>query len=149
MIRAMLDDTFGDQASWEISVWDRERLARVMPSVARWQSGYSGMYRIVDLTQLLTRAKPFMASRAAALRDFDITIGIREHDRTTLTTVAVQDGGVEVQPGRHSRMYVELSPVIATRLSLGGPAIPERDRIPAGLQALLPLPAYVPPLDHV
>ncbi len=149
IIRAMLDDTFGERASWEMSVWDQERLARVMPGVARWQSGYSGMYRIVDLTQLLTRAKPFMASRAATLCDFDITVGIREHDRTTLTTVAVQNGGVEVQPGRHSKTYVELSPVIAARLFLGGPAISERDRIPAGLQALLPLPAYVPPLDHV
>ncbi len=149
MIRAMLNDTFGDRASWEISVWDQERLARVMPSVARWQSGYTGMYRIVNLTQLLTRAKPLLTSRAAAVRDFDVAIGIREHDRTTVTTVAVQDGEVQIQSGHHSKTTIELSPVIATRLFLGGPAIPERDRIPAGLQALLPLPAYVPPLDHV
>ncbi len=149
MIRAMLDDTFGEQASWEISVWDQERLTRVMPAVARWQSGYSGMYRIVDLTQLLTRATPFMAPRAAAVRDFDIAIGIREHDRTAVTTVAVHNGTVEVQAGRRSQTYVELSPVVAVRLFLGGPPIPERDQIPAGLQALLPVPVYVPMLDHV
>ena len=84
-----------------------------------------------------------------ALRDFDVAIGLREHDRTAVTSIAVQDGEVVIRAGQHSQTYVELSPVIAARLFLGGPAIPDRDRIPAGLQALLPLPAYVPSLDHV
>ena len=132
-----------------MSPWDEERLARMMPYTNYWSTGYSGMYRINDLTALLQAAQPFMQRHADCLRDFAVAIGMREHDRTPVTTITVQNGKVQIEAGRSAESYVELTPVTAARLFFGGPAIPQAERLPQGLLALLPVPIYVPPLDHV
>jgi len=153
IIRAMLAWNFGDRATWRLSMWDRERLARLMPYANYWSSGNSHMYRINDLTALLTAAQDYLASRAAAIRDFAVALGIREHDRIAVTTLAVEGGQVDIKPGRHANVYLEYSPAAAARLLLGGPpARPDSGEgadLPAGLSALLPVPCYVFPFDHV
>ena len=149
MIRALLDWTFGQDASWELSAWDADRLARLVPVASNWRSGGWQMYRIVDLGRLLTLAQPAMEPRAAAVRDLDLCVGIREHDRVDEATIRVQDGEVSVLPGRHTQQCVELSPSEAARLLLGGAPAATAADIPAGLAALLPLPVHVPALDHV
>lgn len=149
MIRAIIGWNHGEGATWELSVWDETRLARAMPYAAYWKTGFSNMYRVNDLTAVLRAAKPRFEHRAAGLRDFSITLGIREHDRTQATTITVRDGLVQIEAGRQSGNYVELDPIVAARLVFGGPAIPEAPHLPPGLLALLPVPVYVPQLDHV
>ena len=107
------------------------------------------MYRIVDLTRLLTLSQPAMESRVAAVRDLDLCVGIREHDRVDEATIRVQDGELNILAGRHAKQIVELSPLEAVRLLLGGAPAATAADIPAGLAALLPLPVHVPALDHV
>jgi len=148
-IRAIITWAQNDRATVDMSPWDEERLARMMPYTNYWSTGYSGMYRINDLTALLQAAQPFMQRRAVCLRDFAVAIGIREHDRTPITTIAVQDGEVQIEAGQNAASYVELTPITAARLFFGGPTVPEVKRLPQGLLALLPIPIYVPPLDHV
>lgn len=149
MIHAIIAWNHGDRSTVDMSPWDEERLARMMPYTNYWSTGYSGMYRINDLTALLQTAKPFMQRRADCLRNFAVAIGIREHDRTPVTTIAVQDGTVKIEAGRSAESYAELTPITAARLFFGGPALPEATHLPQGLLALLPVPIYVPPLDHV
>ena len=149
LIRAIIEWNHGSQATWELSMWDETRLARVMPYTGYWTAGYSGMYRLNDLTAVLQAALPVLEQRAAGVRDFAVAIGIREHDRTQATTIALTDGAVTVTPGRNAAPYVELTPVTAARLVFGGPPIPEAPQLPAELLALMPVPLYVPPLDHV
>jgi hypothetical protein len=83
----------------------------------------------------------------------ELAIGMVEHDRTQAATLSVRDGEVEVAPGRHAEAYYEWSVVDAARLLLGGPPVVRPQEMPAalwnGLNALLPIPAYLPPLDHV
>ncbi len=149
MIHSIIAWVHGDQAAVEMSPWDEERVARMMPYTNYWSTGYSGMYRINDLTALLQAALPVLQRRAVCLRDFAVAIGMREHDRTLVTTVAVQDGMVQIEAGQNAESYVELTPITAARLFFGGPAVPEAPHLPPGLLALLPVPVYVPPLDHV
>lgn len=149
MIRAMLDFNFGERATWSLSMWDRTRLGRLMPYVSYWRSGNSDMYRVNDLTKLMMEAQGAIAERAAGVRDFAVAIGVSEHDRTTLTTLRVTDGVLKVQGGKHADTYVELSPVETARLFLGGPPIAGEAALPAPLTALLPVPVYVFPFDHV
>ena len=61
----------------------------------------------------------------------------------------MQDGQVEVTVGRAGAEYVEWTPVEATRVLLGGPPVGAASRGPSWLRALLPVPVYLPPLDHV
>jgi predicted N-acetyltransferase YhbS len=147
MIRALLDWTDKGEISWELPACDAKRLARVMPCVSHWRVGGGVMYRIVDLTRLLRGMAPIVARQAAPLRDFSLSIGIREHDRTDVATITVHDGDVQVFPGRDAEHYVEWTAVDAVRVLLGGP--PVAPDIPPDLAALLPLPVYVPQLDHV
>lgn len=149
MIRALLDWNFADRASWTLSMWDETRLGRLLPFAAYWSGGNSSMYRINDLTQLLSSAQAVLTQRAAALQDFAVTLGIREHDRTTFTTLTVAGGAVTVAPGREADAVFELSAVEAARLVLGGPPIAAAAHLPQGLRTLLPIPCYVLPLDHV
>jgi predicted N-acetyltransferase YhbS len=149
MIHAIIAWNHGDRATVDLSPWDEERLARMMPYTNYWSTGYSGMYRINDLTALLHAAQPFMQRRAVCLRDFAVAIGVCEHDRTPVTTITVQDGTVQIEAGRSAETYVELTPITAARLFFGGPAIPEAMRLPQGLLVLLPVPVYVPALDQV
>ncbi|MGC9349975.1 MAG: GNAT family N-acetyltransferase [Anaerolineae bacterium] len=149
MIRAMLDFNFGERATWSLSMWDRPRLGRLMPYASYWRSGHSSMYRVNDLTKLMTEAQDAIAERAAAARDFAVAIGVKEHDRTTVTTLSVTDGVLGVRAGKHADTYVELSPVETARLFLGGPPIAGEAVLPAPLIALLPVPVYVFPWDHV
>jgi predicted N-acetyltransferase YhbS len=149
LIRAIIEWNHGDRATWQVSPWDEERIARVMPYVGFRTAGYAGLYRINDLTAVLQAAIPALERRAAGLRDFAVAIGIREHDRTQATTITVRNGLVQIEAGRQAEHYVELEPVVAARLVFGGPAIPEAPHLPPGLLALLPVPIYVPPLDHV
>ncbi len=149
MIRAIIAWNHGEGATWELSAWDETRLARVMPYAAYWKTGFSNMYRVNDLTAVLRAALPRFERRAAGLRDFAVTLGIREHDRTQATTITARDGAVQIEAGRLAERYVELDPIVATRLVFGGPAIPETPHLSPGLLALLPVPVYVPQLDHV
>jgi hypothetical protein len=149
MIRSLLDWTYGQDASWELSGWDRERLARLVPVASNWRSGGWQMHRIVNLSVLLTAARPVMTASAAALRDFDVCLGIREHDRVDQATIWVQNGEVNVLSGQHSRQYMELSSLEAVRLLLGGAPTTTSPDILTGLTALLPIPVYLPALDHV
>jgi predicted N-acetyltransferase YhbS len=149
MIRALLDWNFGERANWSLSMWDRVRLGRLMQYASYWSGGNSAMYRVNDLTQVLVGARTFLSERAGGLRDFAIALGIVEVDRTTVTTLSVEDGMVQIQPGRHASTYVELPAVEATRLVFGGPPISCQSELPQPLLALLPVPCYVMPLDHV
>jgi len=149
LIRAIIAWNHGERATWELSVWDETRIARVMPYARYWSSGYSGMYRVNDLAAVLRAATPALARRAAGLRDFAVTLGIREHDRTQTATITVRDGTAQIEAGRHAEHYVEMDPVAAARLIFGGPAIPQAPQLPPGLLALLPVPVYVAQLDHV
>jgi predicted N-acetyltransferase YhbS len=149
MIRALLDWNFGNRASWTLSMWDETRLGRLLPMTAYWKGNSTTMFRINDLSQLLLGAQAFLTTRAAALRDFAVTLRIKEHDRTTATTLAVENGAVYIEPGGNAGSAVELDAVEAARLILGGPAIRAQAMLPPGLVALLPVPAYVLPLDHV
>lgn len=148
-IRALLNWNFGQRATWTLSMWDQERLERLMPYASHWGGGHSDMYRVNDLTALLNQAQGFLTERAVAVRDFSVAIGVKEHDRTTVTTLSVADGEIEIQADRHADDYVEMDVVEATRLFLGGPPIADQARLPASLLALLPVPVYVFPLDHV
>ena len=107
------------------------------------------MYRVNDLAALLVSSRPVLESRAATLRNFAVALGIREHDRTTVTTVTVEDGEVGVEVGQHASRYVELPVTEATRLVFGGPPVAADARWSEGLQALFPIPCYVLPFDHV
>jgi predicted N-acetyltransferase YhbS len=147
IIRAVLDWTETDEISWNVPAFDRERLARLVPCVSHWHLGGWAMYRVVDLGKLLTLIRPALSRRAAVLADFSLSIGVREHDRTDVATISVRGGDVAVAPGRHAERYVEWSSVDAARVLLGGP--PGAAETPAELGALLPLPMYLPPLDHV
>lgn len=149
MIHAIITWNHGEAATWEVSMWDEARIARIMPYVSYGTAGYSGMYRVNDLTTVLRAAIPRFEHRAGGLRDFTVTLGIREHDRTQTTTITVHDGAVQIEAGQHAEHYVELDPIVAARLVFGGPAIPQAPELPPGLLALLPVPVYVPQLDHV
>lgn len=155
MIRAMLDWNFGDRASWKLSAWDELRLGRLLPVASYWSGTGTTMYRINDLTGLLLSAQDFLNTRAEALRDFSVTLKVREHDRTTATILTVENGTIHIEPGGEgsecssTAPCVELDLIEAARLILGGPSIQAQADMPPGLLALLPVPAYVLPLDHV
>ena len=149
MIRALLEWTQRDDIRWTLPAGDDECLARVMPGVSHWRLGGWGMWRINDLAQVLALARHVLRLRAAALRDFELAIGVREHDRTNVATLAVRGGQIEVARGRHVEPYVEWSVVEAARALLGGPPVAGEVDVPAGLRALLPIPMYLPGLDHV
>ncbi len=149
MIRALLEWTFGERASWALSAWDKVRLGRLMPCISYWTGGNSSMYRVNDLTQVLTAAKEHLKAQAQGIRDFSVAIGVKEHDRTTVTTLTVEGGDVDVRPGNHAATYVELPIVEATRLVFGGPPVAGEASLPQPLVALLPVPCYVMAFDHV
>lgn len=149
IIRALLDWNFGDQATWELTMWDKVRLGRLMPFAAEWQGGWTSMYRVNDLTALLRAVQDHLTAQAAVLRNFSVSISVREQDRTTRTTLTVEDGEVGIEPGDHASDKVELGVVEATRLVLGGPAVADQGDLPQGLLTLFPVPCYVFPLDHV
>jgi len=149
MLRSIMDWCFAERINWPLSIWDRERVGRLMPYSAYWRGGCSGMYRVNDLAALLVSSRPVLESRAAALCNFAVALGVREHDRTTVTTVTVEDGEVGVEAGRHTSRYVELPITEATRFVFGGPPVTSDAHLPEGLQALFPIPCYVLPFDHV
>jgi predicted N-acetyltransferase YhbS len=149
MIHALLDWNFGERANWSLSMWDTARLGRLMPFASYWSGGNSAMYRVNDLTRVLVGAGSYLNARAQEVRDFSIAVGVRESDRTTVTTLTVEGGAVAMQAGRHASTYVELPVVEATRLVFGGPPVPNQSELPTALTALFPIPCYVMPLDHV
>lgn len=149
IIRAMLDWTTHEEAAWELSSWDSERIGRLMHTVSYWSAGYNHFYRINDLTTVLTAAQPVLNQRAAALRDFAVSIGIRENDRLSLTCITVADGVVAIERDRRAAVHVEIPAMEAARLFVGGPAIAAQAQLPPGLHALLPIPVYVAPMEHV
>ena len=149
MIRAMLDRVFSSDASWKLSSCDQERLERLMPCVSSWSAGSDWMYRIISLAGLLTACKPILQKRASGLRDFDLGIGIREHDKVDTAFITVRNSTIEITPERTSHTYIEFDPVTAARLVFGGPPGTGCKEIPSCLMSLLPLPIHVPQLDHV
>jgi predicted N-acetyltransferase YhbS len=149
MIRALLDWNFGERASWALSMWDKARLGRLMRYASYWGGGNSAMYRVNDLTQVLMGARGYLDQQAQGLRDFAVALGVNEGDRISVTTLTVEGGSVDIRAGRHASTYVELPVVEATRLVLGGPPVVGLGELPIALTALLPVPCYVMPLDHV
>jgi predicted N-acetyltransferase YhbS len=149
IIKALLDWNYGDYADWTLSLWDKTRLARLARFTADVTAGYSGMYRINDLTGLLMTAKPVLESTAAVLRNFKVSIGIVDRDVTQVTTISVHNGDLQIVPGGYNESYVELSTTSAVRLFLGGLPIPESASLPLELHLLTPLPVYVMPWDEV
>ena len=153
ILRAILDWTDRGEIRWRLPACDEERLARLMPYTNHWHRGSWDMWRIVDLARALSLARPILQQRAAAVRDLRVAVGMVEHDRTQVVTLAVRDGEVQVTPGRHADAYYEWPAVDMARLLIGGPPVVQPDGMPealwAGLRALLPIPAFLPPLDHV
>jgi predicted acetyltransferase len=149
LLRAILDWNFADDVTWKVSGWEHQRIARVMPHVASWRIHEYGMYRINDLTALLTAALPFLNERAAGLRDHAVTMHLHDSDRITSTTLIVKEGTVQVRTGQHATHTVDLSMLDAARLIFGGPAPAPLGQVPPGLQVLFPIPMYVPYLDQV
>jgi predicted N-acetyltransferase YhbS len=149
LVRAVLEWTGRDKITWELCAGDDERLVRLLPCAAHWRAGGWPMYRIVDLSRFLSAVKPTLSRRARGLRDFQLAIGIQEHDRTDVATIILRDGEVEIVPGQQAQQYVAWSPVRAARLILGGPPIAPLEELPPQLTALLPVPVFVPALDHV
>ena len=149
MIRALLDWNFGESASWALSMWDKVRMGRLMRYASYWGGGNSAMYRVNDMTQVLTSARGYLDQQAQGVSDFAVALGIIEDDRTRVTTLTVEDGRVDIREGRHASAYVELPVVEATRLVFGGPPVAAHQELPRGLTALLPVPCYVLPVDHV
>jgi predicted N-acetyltransferase YhbS len=161
-VRALLDWTDRNDIRWQVPAWDGERLARLVPGASHWLLVDCQMWRINDLAQVLTLARPVLQARGTAVRDFELAIGLREHSRVrehdrapvagderTVTTIAVHNGEVEIARGRHVEPYVEWSVVEAARAVFGGPPVSPQAEMPAGLAALLPIPIYLPALDHV
>lgn len=149
MVRAILAWMLGSRATWRISAWEHESLARVMPCVSTWSATSDWVYRIINLYGLLSAFKPVLEQRAVSLRDFDVTIGISEHDRADIATIALRNKTIDLTPNCTSQPYVELDPVSAARLVLGGPSIASYKEIPQCLATLLPVPIHVPQLDYV
>ena len=153
ILRAILDWTGRGEIRWRLPACDEERLARLMPYTNHWHRGSWDMWRIVDLARALSLARPILQRRAAAVRDLRVAVGMVEHDRIQVVTLAVRDGEVQVTPGRHAEAYYEWSAVDLARLLIGGPPPSRPDGMPealwAGLRALLPIPAFLPSLDHV
>ena len=147
IIRAVLEWTDRGDISWELPASDTARIARLMPYASGWRAGNWQMYRIVDLAGLLARMKPILSRRAATVRDLELSIVIEEHDRLDEATLAVRDGDVAISPRRHAERTVTWSSVEAARVLLGGPPI--AIEVPVELAALLPLPVFLPVLDHV
>ena len=149
LIRAAMEWASQGETRCVLSMWDQERLARLLPAASGWETHTDGMYRIVDLYPLLAAAQPVLEQRAAGLRDLDLCFEIREPDRVDAVTLEISDGHVSVKPGRASAYVIELTSITAARLLLGGPPIGERSQIPSQLAALLPIPVHVPPLSDV
>lgn len=149
LLKAVLDWNHGERLTWELSPWDTERIGQMMPYTSWWDSASNACYRLNDLTAVLMAAKSFLETRAVAVRNFALAVGVREHDRLTVTTITVEDGEVGITTGRHAEAYVEIPVVQAARLFLGGPPIADLAHIPSELRTLLPIPVYIPQLDHV
>ena len=56
------------------------------------------MYRLVDLAGLLAAFRPVLCARAAALRDLEVAIGVREHDRVAVAKGISQARDVSDKP---------------------------------------------------
>lgn len=149
LIRGAMAWASQDEARCVLSMWDQERLARLLPAASGWDARSDGMYRIVDLYPLVAAAQPILEQRAAGLRDLDLCLEIREPDRVDAVTLEVSDGHVRVKPGRDSARVIELTSITAARLLLGGPPIGDSSQMPSQLAALLPIPVHVPPLSDV
>lgn len=149
LIRAVLARTNGSEAIWTVSPWDREVVARAMPAVSWWGSSADWSYRIIDLAGLLKACAPHFERRAAAMKHFDLSVGMVEHDRTDVASITLDKGKIVVEAGRRAKTHVELDPLMAVRLILGGAAAGKANGIPAALETLFPVPVHVPPLDHV
>jgi predicted N-acetyltransferase YhbS len=149
LIRAVMEWASQGEAKCVLSMWDQERLARLLPAASGWDARSNEMYRIVDLYPLLAAAQPVLERRAAGLRDLDLCFEIREPDHVDAVTLSVSDSHVRVKPGRDSARVIELTPIAAARLLLGGPPVGDSSQIPSQLAALLPIPVHVPPLSDV
>lgn len=147
IVRAVLDWTGRDKLHWTVSAWEKDLLAHLLPGVSYWRQVTEGMYRIVDLAGLLSRLQPVLAQRAAPLRDFELTIAIRERDRADAATLILHSGELEVVPGRGAARSVEWSSLEAVRILIGGAPLGADVEVPPEAGALFPLPVHVPALD--
>jgi len=149
MLRAIMDRTNGGEVHWTLSSWDREILARVMECAGGWDGNVDWQYKIVNLAGLLAACTPILQQHAAGLRDTDVSIGMREPGCMQNVRLVVKRGKIEVVPNRKAKVHVELDPVSAVRLVLGGPPLAASRGVPPVLATLFPVPVHVPPLDHV
>jgi hypothetical protein len=149
MIRGMLDRMRSGSADWSLPAADRKRIARSMPAACWWNVNTDWQYRIVNLFGLLDASRKTLERESDGLGDFDVSIGIREHDRVDAVTIGLRKGALTIKAGRRSPGYVELDPVSAVRLILGGPPVEACKKLPPSLLKLLPVSIHVPSLDHV
>lgn len=148
MLRSVLNANRGPSATWMIPVADEQVITRVLPAAAGWHSQGSWMFRIVDLTGLLTAFQPLLQQRAQGGSDFDLSLGIREHDQLDTARLTFKHERLKIGRARGEPSCV-LESAQAVRLFFGTPHIGVEGLIPETLSRLLPLPMYVPPLDHV
>jgi predicted N-acetyltransferase YhbS len=149
LIHGILDWCSKQEASWRVSRWDKRRIARIMPAVLNWPSGYDWTYRIIDLYSLLSQARETLESRSAGMCDWETTLVLQEHGDTQAATIALHAGKIQLEQGEHCRTKIELDPQQAARLLLGGPASAAAASIPPGLRAVLPIPVHVPAVERV
>jgi GNAT superfamily N-acetyltransferase len=149
IIQSILDWTSCGQASWRLSAWETDVLARAMPAVANWTHSPDWTYRINDLIGVFQAAHAWLKVRAATVADFQTTLAMREFDRTTAVTLANARGVFSMEPAKPERATVTLEATDAVRLLFGGPPSRSASTLPPALLALLPLPLHTAPLDHI
>ena len=149
MIRGLMEWCASPEVTWRIPACDTDVLSRVMPYAGQWQAGPNHMYRIIDLAALLESAKPWLDARAAGLKDMALCFALNDYDRTTHTTLEIRSGECTISRNGPTAPKVSLTAVEAARVFLGGPATAIASQVSPQLATLLPLPAWVDPLDQV
>ena len=148
LVRGVLSRTNCGDATWTVSAWEPALLGRLMPAVSWWNANFDWDYRLISVAGFLGACEPILERRAEGLKDFDVSFGIVEHDRTDVASVTLDRGKIAVEAGRRAKTHLDLDPGTAVRLILGGPP-GGAGAVPAPLQRLFPVPMHVPALDHV
>ncbi|MGI6082338.1 MAG: GNAT family N-acetyltransferase [Limnochordia bacterium] len=147
LIHGALDWSFGNGANVELSAAQTEPCVRLGQVCNYWRVTPQGMFRIINWPRLAQELAPFLSTRVAGLRPFDISIGCRWEESTEWATVEWDGAELSVRPGRYAREHVELcNPRLSGQL-FGGPFGDTRQLGMFG--HLLPVPIHIPNIDHV
>jgi len=145
LVRGVMERCYGDSASVEVSAFDSERLEHLLRAASHWEIVPEGLFRIIDITGLLKAFEKILSSKA--VRDFELSIGLRLGENVDTATVFVNNGRFNVEKDKLTNNYVELDEREAVRIFLGGTP-PDSNKL-GELSMLLPLPLHIPSLDHV